>query len=145
MMRSISRSKARRSPSSENSPASSRDQMAWNVAVGLEDAEQVVEAVVEGVRIALDVEEQVARRGRRQRGEAALRLDLLARRGQEQLVREPPVAAALELDARLLADARRAPLRRRPSSGGSIGSGEVAERLERRDAALASGLAAGGR
>ena len=45
--------------------------------VDLEDPEQVVEAVVEGVRVALEVEEQVAGRWRRQRGQAALLADRL--------------------------------------------------------------------
>ena len=55
-------------------------------AVRLEDAEQVIEAVVEGVRIALDVEEEVVRRRGRQRREAALRIDGCTRAGQEKLV-----------------------------------------------------------
>src|SRR4051794_32303899 len=58
-------------------------------AIRLEDAEQVVEPLVEGKRISLDVEEQVARRGRRQRGEPTLELDLLVWRRQEQLVLQP--------------------------------------------------------
>ena len=41
-------------------------------AVGLEDAEQVVEAVIERVRVALDIEEQVVRRRLRQDRESAL-------------------------------------------------------------------------
>ena len=86
MKRSISRSNARRSPSSENSPCVVARPEGVEVAVELEDAEQVVEPVVEGIRIALDVEEQVAGRRRRQRGEATLGLDLLVGRGQEQLV-----------------------------------------------------------
>ena len=105
--------------------------------LGVEEPEQVVEPVVEGVRVALDVEEQVARRGRRQRGQARARArSPRPAPGTKQLVAERARAPALELDPGLLADAQRARLRRPRSSGGSIGSGEVAERLERRDAAL---------
>ncbi len=43
------------------------------IRAGLEDAEEVVHAVVERERVALDVEEQVARRRHRQRGEAEIR------------------------------------------------------------------------
>ena len=50
-------------------------------AVDLEDAEQVVEPVVEGVRVALEIEEQVAGRRRRQRGETAFLADRVIARG----------------------------------------------------------------
>ena len=101
-------------------------------AVGLEEAEQVVEPVVERVRVALEVEEQVARdRAAAAIAEAALGLDR-----RQQLVKQPSVLAApaLDLDPRLLADPleRAAPV---PSSGGSNGIGSGAELDERVDAA----------
>ena len=100
MKKSISRSKARRSPSSVNSPSSSRDQKAWNVPSDLEDAEQVVEPVVEGVRVALDVEEQVARRRRRERWRARAPARCGSPGfGQQQLVACVAGPASLELDA----------------------------------------------
>ena len=125
MKKSISRSNARRSPSSVNSPSSSRDQKAWNVPSTLEDAEQVVEPVVERVRVALDVEEQVAGRRRRERspGRAPAR-SASPRLGQEQLVPTVAVAPALELDPGLLADPLERVLRSCPRAAGSIGSGE---------------------
>ena len=109
--------------------------MAWNVPSVLEDAEQVVEPVVEGVRVALDVEEQVARRRRRQRGQAALGLDLARGRRAGAARTEPRLAPSLELDPRLLADPHEAralvALERRRQR-----QRQLAERLERRDAAL---------
>ena len=100
-------------------------------AVGLEEAEEIVEPVIERVRIALDVEEQIARRGWRQRREPAIELDRRAGLGQEQLVFEASVTAALELDPGLLADARQRP-------GADVGQRrvhrqrQVTERFERR-------------
>ena len=141
MKRSMSRSNARRSAARrELARRASRDQMAWNVPSVSMHAEQVVEAVVERERVALDVEEQVARRRRRQRREAAVGLE-----------RPSPARAAsssYERSARVVPPAgaapARGPARARPrcvpSSGGRIGSGEVAERLERRDAALGERL-----
>ena len=109
MKRSMSRSKARFSASRVTLPASSRAQKAWKVglAVGvgqsrLEDAEEVVDPVVERVRVALDVEEQVARARLGQREEAAIRLEaaVLEAARLDQLVERPagalrprPVAA----------------------------------------------------
>ena len=113
-------------------------------AVHVEDAEQVVEPVVERERVALDVEEQVAGRRRRERGQTASELDRVVGAGQEELVLEPAVAASLELDPGLLADplqgARADVLERRLHR-----QRQVAERLERRDAALPSGPAAAAR
>ena len=105
MMKSMSRSKARRSPSSENSFAGSRDQIAWNVLVHVQQAEQVVEPVVEGVRIALDVEEQVARRRRRERRQAAIDVDLAAGSGRSSSYLSSALAPTLQLDPRLFVDA----------------------------------------
>ena len=85
--------------------ASSRDQNAWNVPSTSRIAEQVVEAVVEGVRVALDVEEQVARRRRRSVASPRSGVELLARVRQQQLVVQAPLAAPFELDAGLLPDA----------------------------------------
>ena len=106
--------------------------------VGLEDAEQVVEPVVERVRVALDVERQVARRWRRERREPAIELDLVRRVGQEELVLEARFATTLELDPGLLVDTNEGALadvlERRLHR-----DREVAEGLERRHASLDQG------
>ena len=104
MMTSTSCSKARRSPSSENSLAGSRDQIAVNVSSDVQQAEQVVEPVVEGVWIALDIEEQVAGRRRRERRQPAIDVDLAAR-WEEELVFALALAATLQLDPCLFVDA----------------------------------------
>ena len=92
-------------------------------AIGLEDAEQVVEAVVEGEWITLEVEEQVARRRFGQRGEAAFGIDRPGR---------PPDGKARIGDRRVRRPSSwiRACSRTRfrapsptPSSRGAIGSG----------------------
>ncbi len=74
-------------------------------AIDVEHAEEVVDAVIERIGIALEVQEQVAGIGRRQHGQAALRLDLCAGRWKEQLVDRSRPASALDLDPRLLAHA----------------------------------------
>ena len=135
MMRSISRSKARRSPSSENSFAASRDQIARECLVHVQQAEQVVEPVVEGVWIALDVEEQVAGRRRRQRCQPAIDVDLAARWEQELVLalrpRGDPPAGSVPARGRGRARPRRLPRAAAPSAA------EVAERFEGGDAAHA--------
>src|SRR4029079_12296765 len=65
----------------------------------------VIKTVFEGVRVALDVEEEIAARGRRQRRESPFRLVGLARLGSKELVLQTCLAPAFELDACLLADA----------------------------------------
>jgi len=75
------------------------------------DAEEIFEAILEGVRIALDIEEQVSRRRDRERGETALRLRTLAVLGKEELVLDGALYPPLELDASLLADALQGALR----------------------------------
>ena len=103
--------------------------------VDVEDPEEVVEAVVERVRIALDVEEEIAGRGRRERGEPAIELDRRVGGRDEQLVRQSILAPALELDPRLLTD----PYQCR---GADVlewrfhRQRQVAERFEGRDATL---------
>ena len=72
--------------------------------VGLEDAEEVVEAVIEGVWVPLDIEEEVVRGGRWEAGEAALRVDRGTGTGEKELVPRLPGEASLELDPRLLPD-----------------------------------------
>ena len=73
----------------------------------LEDAEQVLDAVVERERVALDVEEQVAGRRLRQHEEAAVRHEraVVVALGLEELVARLSLVLALDLDPRLLADA----------------------------------------
>ncbi len=92
-------------------------------AIDVEHAEEVVDAVIERIGIALEVQEQVAGIGRRQHGQAALRLDLCAGRWKEQLVDRSRPASALDLDPRLLADAfdaaRARPVERRLERQGS--------------------------
>ncbi len=68
------------------------------------DPEQVVDAIVERIRVALEVEEQVAGIRLGQGGEAAFGLDARRRR-QQQLVDRLRQATALDLDAGLLAHA----------------------------------------
>src|ERR671921_79632 len=70
--------------------------------IRLEDAEEVVEPVVERVRIALEVEEEVARRRWRQRREPSLRREWLGLGRQEQLVAMLAGSPSLQLDPRLL-------------------------------------------
>ena len=101
-------------------------------AVHLEDAEEVVEAILERVRVALDVEEQVARRGRRKDGESPFRVDRVARR-EEQVVVEPAVPSALELDPGLFMDAFER-TGARPLEPRVHRQRQLAERLERGDA-----------
>ena len=144
MMTSISRSKARRSPSSENSFGVIARPDGVERLVHVEQAEQVVEPVVEGVRIALDVEEQVAGRWWRQRRQPAL----------DARPRSPGAGAKSSYwswPSRRPSSWIRACSRTRTSapsptssSGGSIGSGEVAERLERRRHRARPALAAAG-
>ena len=74
-------------------------------AVGLQDAEEVVETVLERERVAFDVEEQVAFRRLGERGEPPFRVDRLARCRQQQLVARCVGEAPFELDPGLLADA----------------------------------------
>src|SRR5439155_22759590 len=110
---------------------------------GLEHAEQVVEAVVEGVWVALDVEEEVARRWRRQRGKTPLGLDRPVRLWKEQLVMRPLLAATLELDPGLPVDpaeraGTRALERRRHRQR------QLAKGFQRPDAAQLEGVALAG-
>ena len=69
-------------------------------AAAVHGAEEVLEAAVRGERIPLDVEEDVAARGRRECGEPLVRLDR-----REQLADAAALPARLILDPRLLADA----------------------------------------
>ena len=136
MKRSMSRSNARCSASGVTRPSSSRAQKAWNVGspsgvaqAGLEDAEEVVDPVLEGERVALDVEEQVARARLRQDQQAPVRLERSpsAEPGRRhELVERPPGILAVDLEARLLVDARQRLGAVAPSSGGSIGSARAA-------------------
>ena len=68
----------------------------------LDESEQVFDAVAQGVRVALEVEEEIARRGLRQHREAATRLDVV-----QELVAERACVTALDLNARLFPDARK--------------------------------------
>jgi hypothetical protein len=84
------------------------------VAVGrLDDAEEVVEAVVEGEGVTFDVEEEVPGRGRRQARQAAIRFDrpVGEARRLEDLRQRGSRPLALHLEACLLAD----PGERRPA------------------------------
>ncbi len=72
---------------------------------GVHQAEQVVDAVLERVRVAFEVEEQVARVRLRQDGQPAFGVDGRTRWRDEQLVDRLPQAATLDLDPRLLAHA----------------------------------------
>ena len=85
-------------------------------AVHVEDAEEVVEAVVVGVRVALDIEEEVARARQRQPGQATFGFDRLAGCGQDELVRRRPHAASLHLEAGLGVNA----LERRRADAGDL-------------------------
>ena len=118
---SMSRSNARRSASSVNSPSGSRDQIASNVAVDAHQAEEVVEPVVERVRIALDVEEQVARRGRREARQPALDVDRLARPAAGA-ARSVARAAALRAGSGPARARARGRSGRCPRSAASVGS-----------------------
>ena len=69
-------------------------------AVAVHGAEEVLQAAVPREGVALDVEEDVAGRGRRQCGQPPVRLDR-----RDQLVDAAPLPARLNLDPRLVADA----------------------------------------
>ena len=124
MKKSMSRSNARRSPSSENSSVVVARPERVERAVDLEDPEEVVEPVVEGVRVALDVEEQIARRGWRERGQTALGLDLGSPgpgRSSSYFGRASRRPSSwIRACSRTRSEGAR---RSMPSSGGSIGSG----------------------
>ena len=74
---------------------------------GLQHAEQVLDAVVERERVALDVEEEVVRRRLGQHEEAPIGNEraVLVALGIEELRLRDPLVLALDLDAGLLADA----------------------------------------
>src|SRR3990172_9323508 len=76
------------------------------LSAAVHDAKQVVQTVVERVRVSLDVEKQVARRRHRQRRQAALRINGLTRGREQQLVLQPPSPTPFQLKTRLFADAR---------------------------------------
>ena len=105
-MKSISRSNARFSPA-RGRPLAGRGRATRTreFLLDVHHAEQVVDPVVECVRVALEVEEQVAGVGLGQDGEPALLVDRLTGRRQQQLVDRLRQSSTLYLDAGLLADA----------------------------------------
>ena len=101
-------------------------------AIGFQDAEEIVETVLERVRVALDVEEQVVRRRLRKAREATFRFDQHAGSRRKQLVPQPPLEPALELDSSLLPNSREGSgtrsLDRRHH--GQVQTAEIGERLD---------------
>ena len=140
MIRSISRSNARRSPSRVNSPASSRDQ----IGVERRRPSRARRTGSRARRRRRTGRPRCRRTGRPAMVAAARPARARARSprpalGQEELVPRPPVAPALELDPGLFADARRARLRRpRRAAGPSAGRGRRAPRASGRRAPVSA-------
>ena len=97
--------------------------------------EEVFEAILEGVRIPLDVEEEVARRWDWQRGETTLWLDKWADLRKEELVLDLAFAPPFELNAGLLPDPLDGPFRR-ALEGWNERKRQGAELPQRRQAAI---------
>ncbi len=121
MIRSIVRSNASFSDAQVTSPSSSMLQIAWNFGTGapsgasesavlrqpgLQDPEQVVDAVIERERVALEVEEQVPRARFRQHEQAAVgdRGPVLVPVERQQLPQDLIAILGRDLDPGLLAD-----------------------------------------